>query len=159
MNRLNVIAVVLLLVFGLVAFGFLLSFFYSDLDFYFNAKREVVVVERVDIQAEYVSDPIHASQSVALTSELTLSTPKGPRIVWESVSGSRDFAQQRAQELRALQGRSVSLFLKDDHPNSFAISMAFPWVRVLSLLTPLLLLILPSALALRHHFASRRKNP
>jgi hypothetical protein len=158
MNRLNTLAAILMLALGVATFGALLAMFLNDLAFHLEATPQVVTVQRVDVRAELVSDSAKANPSVALTSEMMLSTPKGERMVAESLLDSREVTDTRAQMLRALQGHATSLYLSDRHPHRFATQLQFPWLPVVALLLPVVLMILPSALALLHHYGSRRQQ-
>ncbi|WAC71268.1 hypothetical protein OU995_16920 [Roseateles sp. SL47] len=158
MNRLNTVAAILILALGVATFGALLAMFLNDLAFHLKATPQVVTVQRVDVHAELVSDSVKVNPSVALTSELMLSTPKGERMVAESLLDSREVTDTRAQMLRSLQGHSTSLFLSDSHPHRFATQLQFPWLSAVALLLPVVLMILPSALALLHHYGSRRQQ-
>lgn len=155
MSRLQIIAAGMILLLGLGVLAALLNGVRADLQFYFTASPMTVRVDRVDLQTQWVTDPTHASQSLEMEAELSLSTASGPRLVWEFFSGSAEATQRRADALRRLQGQTLTLFLSDAAPRQFALTLRFPWQRLLALTIPLIVLILPSTWVLGRHFASR----
>lgn len=147
MNRYQKIAAVLLLGTGIIGAGVCLQLIQADVAAYRSMEPVSVTVQDLHIVSQNISLE-DVGQAIQIDTEMTLATPKGLRIVWESVLLKPDMARARAAELEALRGRTVTLYLSDEAPHRFAFTRAFHWQWVIALALVLVVLVVPPALAI-----------
>lgn len=155
MNWKSFVAALLILALGMVVTGILAMRYHADLAFWFTATKQPVTVERVLVRQERVTDPAHAAHYQDVEAELLIRTPRGEQHAFESFSGSAAAAAAHIAALRALEGRTVDGYLSPHAPRHFALTLEFPWTRLGALALVLLVLVLPSGIAIGVHVRER----
>lgn len=135
------------LVFGLVSLGACLMLVKADVAAYRSMQRVQVTVQELHITTGN-STLEDVGQVIQIHTEMTLGTPQGLRLVWESVLLKPDAARKRVAELEALRGRSVTMYLSAEAPHSFAFTRTFPARWLIALGFVLLLFVVPPSLAI-----------
>lgn len=155
MNRKSLMAAYLFLLMGGFVFYILLIEFHSELDFYLTANKKNVYVQNVEINITRTSDPIHAINGYQANSSLILLIDSKKKYVSEIFTGTQTDILSYKSNLNSINKKYVDIYLSEKYVNLFSLKLMFPWRGLISLLLPILILIIPSTLAVRYYFKQK----
>jgi hypothetical protein len=157
-NKNSLIAALLIFLFGFIYLYAFLSAWRDDLQFYFKAKSEVVKVEKVSVTVRRVGNPAFPGYTYEVEEELVLLTNNGARVVSGTFFGGELEAQANAASLKAIEKQKIKIYLSPQLPTHYAFELKFPWLRLVAMVVPFLVLILPTGAAIFYYFFERKRK-
>ena len=129
---------------GIFIFSLLMYRYIDDLVFYFTAEKKLVYVNDVRSVVQDVATDVTTSFPY-YDVEISISTKVDglPKYFIEHYQSTKEDINKHIVDREKLRHTKTWLYLSDRTPSYFATDNTFPTTRLLAMLTPLIVLILP----------------